>query len=143
MIFDKQTLLSDGQLVTADAPSTNIIDLGATGAPFGSSVALVRDLGKGDCKVPLAIMVAAAFNNLTSLRLVLQVDNDPAFGSPKNVAERTYQLSELAGGMLEFPDGFVEGTNERYVRLFYDITGTAPTTGAITAGVVAARQTNF
>ncbi|MFC0204727.1 Bbp16 family capsid cement protein [Novosphingobium soli] len=143
MIFDKQTLLSDGQAITADAPSTNIIDLGATGTPFGSAVALVRDIGKGDCKVPLAIMVAAAFNNLTSLRLVLQVDNDPAFGSPKAVAERTYLLAELAGGMLEFPDGFVEGTNERYVRLYYDITGTAPTTGAITAGVVAARQTNF
>jgi hypothetical protein len=28
------------------------------------------------------------------------------------------------------------------VRLYYDITGTAPTTGKITAGVVMARQTN-
>ena len=142
MIFDKETMFSDAQAVTADAASTNIIDFGATGTPYGSTVALVRDIGKGGCRVPIAVMIPEAFNNLTSLAVSLQVDNDPAFGSPKTVATRTYTLAELKG-MLEFPDGFVEGTNERYGRLYYDVTGTAPTTGKITAGVVAARQTNF
>ena len=28
------------------------------------------------------------------------------------------------------------GTDERYVRLYYDVTGTDPTTGKITAGLV-------
>jgi hypothetical protein len=32
------------------------------------------------------------------------------------------------------------GVNERYVRLNYTVTGTAPTLGKITAGVVAAHQ---
>lgn len=142
MLYDKQTMFSDAQAITADAASTNQIDLGAAGTPYGSSVALVRDIGKGDCRIPIAVSVVEAFNNLTSMTISLQVDNDAAFGSPKTVASRTYLLAELKG-MLEFPDGFVEGTNERYARLYYDVTGTAPGTGKITAGVVAARQTNF
>ena len=32
------------------------------------------------------------------------------------------------------------GTNERYMRLYYDVTGTAPTTGKITAGLVAGNE---
>lgn len=142
MIFDKQTMFSDGQLITATAPSTNIIDLGATGTPYGSTVALVRDIGKGDCKIPLAVLVVAAFNNLTSLTVAVQVDDNAGFATPKTVASRTYALAELVGE-LQFPDSFVEGTDERYVRLLYTPAGTAPTTGAITAGVVAGRQTNF
>ena len=31
---------------------------------------------------------------------------------------------------------------EQYLRLFYDVTGTAPTTGKILAGIVMARQSN-
>ena len=84
------------------------------------------------------------FNNLTSLEVSLQVDADPAFGSPKTVAKASYLLAELTiGKQLPFPDYIPEGTNERNMRLFYDVTGTAPTTGKITAGVVAARHTNF
>lgn len=141
MLFDKQTLLSDAQAITATAASTNIIDLGATGTPFGSTVALVRDVGKG-CTVPLAVSVGAAFNNATSVAIALQTDDNAGFSSPKTVATRTYLLAELTGGILEFPDSLIEGTNERYVRLFYTVVGTAPTTGTVTAGVVAARQTN-
>lgn len=143
MIFDKQTMFSDGQAVTATAPSTNIIDLGATGTPYGSTAALVRDIGKGSTKIPLAVMVNSAFNNLTSVTVAVQVDDNAGFASPKTVGQRTFALAELTGGMLEFPDAFYEGTNERYVRLLYTVAGTAPTTGTITAGVVAARQTNF
>jgi len=66
------------------------------------------------------------------------------FATPKEVASKTYLLAELtAGKELSFPDSLLEGTDERYVRLRYVVTGTNPTTGAITAGVVAARQTNF
>lgn len=142
-IFDITNLFGEDQAITADAASTNSIDLGATGTPFGASAALVRDIGKG-CHVPLSINVVETFNNLTSLKVSLQVDADPAFGSPKTVAEATYLLADLTiGKQLPFPDYIPEGTNERNMRLFYDVTGTAPTTGKITAGVVAARHTNF
>ena len=142
-IMDITNMFGEDQAITADAASTNSIDLGATGTPFGASAALVRDIGKG-CKVPLSINVTETFNNLTSLEVQLQVDSDPAFGSPKTVAKASYLLAELTiGKQLAFPDYIPEGTNERNMRLFYDVTGTAPTTGKITAGVVAARHPNF
>lgn len=142
-IMDITNMFGEDQAITADAASTNSIDLGATGTPFGASAALVRDIGKG-CKVPLSINITETFNNLTSLTISLQVDGDPAFGSPKTVASVTYLLAELTiGKQLPFPDDFPEGTNERNARLYYDVTGTNPSTGKITAGVVAARHTNF
>lgn len=141
MIFDKQTLLSDAQAITGDAASSNIIDLGATGTPYGSSVALARDVGKG-CTVPLSVLVNEAFNNLTSLKVTVQVATDAAFTSPIEVASRTYLLAELTGE-LPFPAEIPEGADKRYLRLYYDVTGTNPSTGKLTAGVVAARQTNF
>ncbi|MAO03575.1 MAG: hypothetical protein CL804_03470 [Citromicrobium sp.] len=142
MIFDKETMFCEGQAVTADAASTNYIDLGATGTPFGSDTALTRDIGKGS-SIPLSINVVEAFNNATSVKVALQVDDNTSFSSASTVAERTYALAELAGGQLQFPDYIPEGANERYLRLYFDVTGTAPTTGKFTAGVVAGRQTNY
>jgi hypothetical protein len=142
MIFDNTLLFSDAQAITADAASTNIVDLGNTGTPYGGRK-LVADIGKG-IKIPLFAFVTASFNNLTSLAISIQCDDNEAFSSPKEVGTRTYALAFLtAGRELPFPEELMEGIDERYVRLFYDVTGTAPTTGAITAGVVAARQTNF
>lgn len=144
MIFDNTLLFSDAQAVTADAGSTNVVDLGATGTPQGASAALVRDIGKG-CKVPLSITVVEAFNNLTTLQISLQSDDNSGFASPKTVAmSGQIALADLtAGKQIDFPDYIPQGANERYLRLYYDVTGTAPSTGKITAGVVAARQTNF
>lgn len=140
-IIDNKLLFSDSQAVTADAASTNVVDLGAPGIPVGSSVALKRDVGKG-ADIPLEVLVTQAFNNLTSLQIQVQVDNDEAFGSPKVVAmSRAYLLAELTlGARLNFPAEIPEGTDERYLRLYYDITGTAPTLGKIFASVVAGRQ---
>lgn len=142
MIFDNSLLFSDGQAITGDAASTNVVDLGNTGTPFGGRK-LVADIGKG-CKVPLFAFVTATFNNLTSLTVRIECDDNEAFSSPKEVGSRTYALAFLtAGRELPFPEELMEGIDERYVRLFYDVTGTNPSTGAITAGVVASRQTNF
>ena len=142
-IFDITNLFCEDQAITGDAASTNIIDLGATGTPFGASAALVRDLGKG-CHVPLSINVTETFNTLTSLTIALQVDDNSSFSSPKTVASKNYLLAELtAGKQLSFPDYIPEGANERYMRLHFDVTGTDPTTGKFTAGVVAARHSNF
>lgn len=142
MIFDKTLLFSDAQAITADEVSDNVIDLGATGTPYGGR-ALVADFGKGT-KIPLFVFVNTTFNTLTSMTVTLEVDSVENFASPREVASRTYLLAELtAGTELSFPDCLLEGTNERYVRLNYNVTGTNPTTGSVTAGVVAARQTNF
>lgn len=145
MIFDNTLLFSDGQAITADAASTNVVDLGDTGTPYGDTRKLVRDIGKGQKPVPLWVSVTEAFNNLTSLEILLQVDDNSAFASPKTVSRSgAIPLADLtAGKPIDYPDYVPQGANERYFRLYYDITGTAPTTGKITAGVVADRQTNF
>ncbi|WP_333883818.1 Bbp16 family capsid cement protein [Sphingobium yanoikuyae] len=145
MIFDNTLLFSDGQAIVADAASTNVVDLGATGTPYGDTRALVRDIGKGCPKVPIWISVTEAFNNLTTLEILLQTDDNSAFASPKTVSRSgAIALADLVVGKpIDYPDYVPQGTNERYFRLFFDITGAAPTTGKITAGVVADRQTNF
>jgi hypothetical protein len=143
MILDDTLVLSDAQAITADAASTNIIDIGAAGSSYGASSPVRRDIGIGT-NIPILVTVVEAFNNLTSLAVSLQVDDDPAFGSPTTVATGpAIPLATLTlGRMINWPAELPEGTNERYVRLFYDVTGAAPTTGKITAAVVAGRQSN-
>lgn len=131
MILDRQTLMSDRQAITATAGSTDQIDLSprATG--------LIRDIGAGK-GIPLFVQVVETFNNLTSLTVSVQTDEDPAFGSPKTVAvSPAIPLASLVAG-FSFPqlvDHIPRGSDERYMRLLYTVAGTAPTTGRITAGV--------
>jgi len=141
MIFDKTLMFSELQVVTADAPSDNVVDLLATGSPYGGSP-INKDVGRS-VRVPLSVTVNESFNNLTSLQVSVQT-------SPDNSTWTTIEsgivipLSVLvAGHQVKVIDALPDGTNARYVRLYYDITGTAPTTGKITAGVVYGRQTNF
>ena len=137
MILDSQTLFSNAQAITADAGSTNQIDL----SPRATGV--TRSIGAGN-QVPIMIQVVETFNNLTSLAVSLQVDEDSAFGSPTTVATTAaIPLASLVAGYLFNLDYIPRGTNERYVRLYYDVTGTAPTAGKITAGIsLSGPQTN-
>ena len=144
MIFDLQSLLSNAQAITADAASTNVIDLGQPGTVPRHAAALKRDYGKG-YEVPLRVQVVESFNNLTSLSIILQTSPVENFGSGVVEAARSpaYALAVLAvGARLLLPDEIPVGTDQRYMRLFYDVTGTEPTTGKITAGIVGGIQTN-
>lgn len=142
-IFDRTGLFSDRQAITATATSTNIVDLGATGTPYGSASPIQRDIGKGT-EVPLHCSVTETFNNLTSLAISIETDDNAAFSSATTVwTSPAYTLAQLAtGAKYLLPDSLPVGTNERYVRLRYTVVGTAPTTGRIIAGVVMSRQTN-
>lgn len=136
MILDTSLLLSDAQAITATAASTNIIDLGATGTVYGAGSALIKDIGKG-CDIPLLIQVVEAFNNLTSLAVTVQTDDNAGFSSARDVLSATLPLASLTLGrtfpIIEIPPGVAE----RYLRLNYTVTGTAPTLGKVTAGVIA------
>jgi len=142
MIFDNTLLLSNQQAITADAASTNVIDLGATGTPFGGT-AVIRDIGIGK-EMELSVIVTQTFTNLTTMNIKVQTDDNSSFSSATTV----YQSGEIplatlvAGYQFKCPYSFGRGVNERYVRLYYDITGTAPDAGKITAGVVSARQSS-
>lgn len=140
MIFSQNLIYSDKQAITADAASTNIIDHGANGFVYGSTTALNRDQGKGS-KIPIVIQVTEDFNNLTSLTVNFEVDNDVAFGSPKIVMSQTILAANLKAGRQFSIDVMPLGADERYSRIYYDPTGTAPTLGRITAGVTMGNQT--
>lgn len=131
MILDAQTLFSDAQAITATAASENIIDLG-----------VAKDLGPG-VPLPILIQVVEAFNNLTSLAVALEVDDNAAFSSAKVVQTTSVALADLVAGKQIPPMYVPQGVDERYARLNYTVTGTAPTTGAVTAGLTKGIQTNI
>lgn len=135
MIFDKTNLFSDQQAITGDAASTNVIDLGPTQTPKHGKKNITRDIGKGR-KIDLRVQVTEAFNTLTSLTISVQTDSVENFASPKTVASVVVPLASLTVGYILPIDTVLRGTDERYVRLYYDVTGTDPTTGKITAGLV-------
>ena len=141
MIFDRTLLFSNAQAITADAASTDIVDLGATGTAYGHAAALVKDLGKG-AAIPLLIQVVEAFNTLTSLRVVVQCDDNSGFSSAKDVLEVTLPLASLTVGRTFPIIAIPPGVNERYMRIYYDVIGTNPTLGKVTAGVVEGVQTS-
>lgn len=129
MLLDAKLLMSDDQAITANAASTDIIDRGD-----------VKDVGKaGD--IPLLIQVTESFNNLTSLAVSVQTDNDSAFGSPTTLFTTTVLLADLVAG-YQLPVITLPQHTERYLRANYVVAGTAPTTGKVTAGICAGVQTN-
>jgi hypothetical protein len=143
MIVDNTLVFSDSQAITATARSTNIVDLGAAGTPPGMTNAVRRDIGIAT-EIPILVEILEAFNTLTSLTFQLEVDDDPAFGSPTIVAvSRAIPLASLTlGAKIPFPAELPEGTNERYLGLRYTVTGTNPTLGKVFAAIVAGTQTN-
>lgn len=139
MIFDAQALFSDAQAITATAASTNIIDLGAPGTPKHAAAAITQDVGRGR-HIPMRVQVVEDFDNLTTLTVAVQVDDDVAFGSPTTVMEVDVALADLVAGKVILPEYVPRGTDERYMRMYYTVTGTAPTAGKITAGLVAGNE---
>lgn len=141
MIFDRTLLFSNAQAITATAPSTDVLDLLPTGKVYGAAANLTRDVGKGQ-SVPLLIQVVEDFNTLTSLTATVQCDDNVGFTTPKDVLTVTLPLASLKAGRT-FPIIAVPpGVNERFMRINYTVTGTAPTLGKVTAGVVMGVQTS-
>ncbi|HBR1352338.1 TPA: hypothetical protein L9L49_000757 [Klebsiella quasipneumoniae subsp. quasipneumoniae] len=129
MLLDQQALFSAAQAITATAASTNVIDTGSN-----------KDVGKyGD--IPLLIQVVEGFNNLTSLTVTVQTDDNSAFSSAADVLSMTIPLASLVLG-YKSPVIMLPMKMERYIRLNYTVTGTAPTTGKVTAGITGGVQTN-
>jgi hypothetical protein len=135
MIFDAQSMFSDAQAITGDAASTNIIDFGAPGTPMHAKAAITQDIGRGR-DVPIRIQVVTAFNTLTSLNVIIEVDNDVSFGSAKVLTTTNVALAALVAGYVLPVSNLPRGADERYMRVRYDVVGTDPTAGAITAGFV-------
>jgi hypothetical protein len=124
MFLDALGLVSDAQAVTADAYSTNTVDLGnvnpdreiGTGEPvgFGLSIDVAADATTGD---------------ETYTFIVVQSDNAD-LSSHDALASYTLTAAQLAAGalfFLEIPIGF---PTKRYVGIRYDVGGTTPSVTA-------------
>lgn len=125
MYIDYGTLLSNNQAITADAASTNAIDMGDSLYPSARG---------GGAELVAVIHVAESFNNLTSLTIKLQTDDDEAFGAAVDLTFMSLTLAELTAGRRVTLGIPTEGL-DRYLRLYYDVTGTNPSTGKIRAWV--------
>lgn len=139
MILSAQQIFSDDQVITASADSTNVIDLGVPGTPFGAVAPLNNDKGKGN-KVPILIQVTEAFNTLTSLEIKISTGATTALGT--TVISKVVPLADLVVG-YQFPvEVLPNEIDERYLGIEYVVVGTAPTLGKITAGITMGNQTN-
>jgi len=118
MILDNDLIVSDAQAVTADAGSTNLIDLGVTG----------RRIGAGE-PMALVLFVDVAADGTTTdetYSINIQTDDDVAFGSATTLQANVKTYAEL---VVNSQFAFVIDPNwnfERYVRGYFDVGGTTP-----------------
>lgn len=139
MIFSAQQLFSDDQAITATAVSTNVIDTGVRGTPYDAAAALNGDIAKGN-PIPFLAQVTEAFDNLTSLTIAIETGATTSLGTV--IASVTVALADLVAGYQVPFQVLPEQVTERYLGVRYTVTGTAPTAGQITSGIVMGRQTN-
>jgi len=130
MYLDKLLMFNESDAaITATTASTNVIDLGAA------------DLGKSE-EMDIFVQVTEAFNNLTSLGIKAQTATDAAFSTPIDLpVQATPLLAALTLNSVQLQVSVPKGVL-RFMRLYYTVTGTAPTTGKIRAGLITNRQTN-
>jgi hypothetical protein len=129
MVIDYELLFSDDQAITADAISTNIVDLG-----------VARNIAAGH-PVRVLVQVTEAFDNLTNLRVKVQQDTVEAFSSPEDLTEAVLVLADLTVG-AKFWMSFVPRNDQRYIGVYYDVTGSSPSAGKITAAIILDEQDN-
>ena len=117
MIMDAMLLFSKEQEITADATSANAIDLGAAGDAVGQ-------------ELTIRAVVTAAFTGLTNMTIKIQTSADGGVYTDVLLTP-AIAVADLKKGAeilcVRVPKGL-----KRYVRLYYDVTGT-PMAGKITA----------
>lgn len=117
MILDAQNLLSDAQAVTADAASTNYIDIG-----------VARNLFDGE---PMAVVLqvdVAADGTTTdeTYEFQIETDDNTSFSSPTDLLVHSIGYAALTAGSTHVLPVPVGAAVEKYLRLFYNVGGTTP-----------------
>jgi len=124
MLLDGENQFSEDQVITASAPSTNVINITGMG-----------DLAKGQA-VAMFVHVKEDFAALTSLAVQIQESDDAAFTSPEEiVTSPAIILADLKVG-YRFPLRFYPATTKPYQRLYYTVVGADATAGKISSGLV-------
>ena len=130
MILDKQNLFSDDQAITVTAASTNLIDMGALHARIQSNP---------EFNSKILAQVTADFATLTSLTVALQSDDNAAFASAATHGSEVVAVADLVAGKQVVLN--VPREAQRYIRLYYTVTGSDATAGNVVAGVILDIQT--
>ena len=115
-----------GQAITADAYSTNTIDLGTA-----------RDIGEG-ADLYMVFTVVEAFDNLTSLDLEVVISANANLSSHSVLAETNVLLAGLTAGkqyVVALPPQ-IASLGLRYLGARYDVNGSNPSQGSILAEIV-------
>ncbi len=139
MILSQNLILSDKQAITATAKSTNVIDLGVAGTPYGAVAPLHQDVGKGNPICFLA-QVTEAFNNATSVAVAIETGSSTTLGTV--ILSEVIPLADLKAGKQSVIQVLPTQLTERYLGVRYTVVGTAPTAGAFTTGITMGNQTN-
>jgi len=142
MIFSEQQLFSDNQAIVGDSVSTNILDTLAALTPIHGAAPVDKDYGKGT-PVPISIRITEAFNLLTTLAISVQVSGTVGFTASTDVLTEVIALADLVIGKDVNYRYLPKGTDERYIRLDYEVVGTDPTLGKIHAGIVTGHDDGF
>jgi hypothetical protein len=137
MIMDKFSTFSEALAITATVAS-DVIDLGALGKTAYGKAQLKRDMRHSH--VPLRVQVVETFNNLTSLKIAVESDDNSGFASPKELVSETVLLADLKAGFVSVLDKLPRSLNERYVRIKFTVVGTAPSLGKVTAFIPVANS---
>ena len=126
MILDDFNQFSRLQAITATAASADTIDLGPlSGTPTAN---LIRNIGVGE-EIYLVVRVGQAFNNLTSLTVDVQTDDNTAFSSAVTAATLgAIPLAQLTANTIVRVIALPPANYERYIRLNYSVVGAVPVT---------------
>lgn len=117
MIIDAHCLFSDAQAVSADAASTNYMDLG-----------VARNLFDGE---PLAVVIqvdVAADGTTTdeTYEFQIETDDNTSFSSPTDLLAHSIGYASLTAGSVHVLPIPVGAAVERYLRVYYNVGGTTP-----------------
>lgn len=115
-----------GQAITADAYSTDTIDLSTA-----------RDIGEGH-PLYMVFTIIAGFNTLTSLDLQVVSSANANLSSHVVLAQTNVLLAGLTAGqqyVVTIPPQ-IASLGLRYLGARYDVQGTAPTTGSVLTQIV-------
>jgi len=142
MIFSAQQLFSDDQAITASADSTNVIDLGVAGTPYGAAAALNQDVGKG-AKVPLLVQVTTAMTAAGAATLTVNISTGATNALGTTIASSAViPVAELVVGKQISIDVLPNDITERYLGIEYVVATGPMLTGNVTAGITMGNQTN-
>lgn len=123
MRLDYENLFSHEQAITADAASSNVIDLHED-----------RNIGVG-YPLGIAIVVTEDFATNDALTVTVETADNEAFDEGEvDLVSAEAAVAELTAG-YKFPILYVPRGVKRFVRLSYTVSGSNATAGAVTAGL--------